>query len=63
MNEERKEPIDDNSDEILLPSELAARLRLTRSWIYDHADELGVDRLGKYLRFRWSRVLERLNKK
>jgi excisionase family DNA binding protein len=45
---------------LLTPEELAVRLRVKRSWVYCHADELGAYRLGKYLRFSWSRVLERL---
>jgi hypothetical protein len=40
--------------------ELADLLRLRPSWVYQHADELGAYRLGKYLRFEVSRVLERL---
>jgi hypothetical protein len=44
----------------LTVSEVAARLRVRSSWVYEHADDLGVYRLGKYLRFSWSRVLERL---
>jgi hypothetical protein len=47
-------------DEMLLPAELAARLRVKTSWVYRHADQLGVYRVGKYLRFRWDTVLERL---
>jgi hypothetical protein len=44
--------------ELLTVKELAARLRLQPSWVYRHADDLGAFRLGKYLRFSWSRVLE-----
>lgn len=43
-------------------SELAARLGLRPSWVYAHADELGAYRLGKYLRFDWQRVTERLER-
>lgn len=46
--------------EILTVSELAERLRVRPSWIYRHAELLGAYRLGKYLRFSWNRVLERL---
>lgn len=35
---------------------IAARLGVPRSWVYAHADELGVIRLGKYLRFDWERT-------
>ena len=43
-------------------SELAARLGLRPSWVYAHAGELGAYRLGKYLRFDWQRVTERLER-
>jgi len=44
--------------DLLTVEELAARLRVKNSWVYTHADELGVYRLGKYLRFSWERVQE-----
>lgn len=47
-------------DELLTVSELAARLRVRTSWVYQHADGLGAYRLGKYLRFSWARVLDHL---
>jgi hypothetical protein len=47
-------------EEILTVEQVAQRLQLKRSWVYAHADQLGVYRAGKYLRFRWQRVLERL---
>jgi excisionase family DNA binding protein len=50
-------------DELLKIEEVAKRLQVKKSWIYVHADELGVYRLGKYLRFSWARVLEYLNRK
>jgi len=43
----------------LKAKELAPRLRVKVSWVYAHAEGLGAYRLGKYLRFSWSRVLER----
>lgn len=46
--------------EILTVSEIAVRLRVPASWVYSHADLLGAFHLGKYLRFHWERVLERL---
>ena len=49
-----------DEDHILTVGEVAERLRLAPSWVYAHADDLGVYRLGKYLRFSWRRVLERL---
>src|SRR5262245_46145348 len=50
----------ENSPELLTVGEVAARLRVKDSWVYSHADDLGVYRLGKYLRFSWQRVLDRL---
>jgi len=47
-------------DDLITVGELAERLRVTASWVYSHADSLGVYRLGKYLRFSWDRVLDRL---
>lgn len=47
-----------NDPQLLTVEELAARLRVKPSWVYSHADDLGVLRLGKYLRFNWQRVLE-----
>jgi hypothetical protein len=47
------------SDLLTVP-ELASRLRVKASWIYCHADELGALRLGKYLRFSWTRVMNHL---
>ena len=44
----------------LTVAEVAVRLGVSRNWVYTHASELGVCRLGKYLRFSWTRVLERL---
>jgi hypothetical protein len=46
--------------ELLTVDEVAAKLRVPRSWVYSHADELGVFRAGKYLRFDWAIVRERL---
>ena len=46
--------------ELLTVSQISERLQLKRSWVYSHADSLGAYRVGKYLRFRWERVLERL---
>lgn len=51
---------DHDCDGFLTVGELAVRLRMTSGWVYQHADDLGAYRLGKYLRFSWDRVLERL---
>ena len=48
------------ADPILTVEELATRLRVKRSWVYTHADDLGAYHLGKYLRFSWTRVIRRL---
>jgi len=55
-------PIPDHvvGDEILTVDELAIRLRVKASWVYRYADQLGAYRLGKYLRFSWTRVLDQL---
>lgn len=47
-------------EEILTVEQVAQRLQLKPSWVYAHARQLGAYRTGKYLRFRWQRVLERL---
>jgi hypothetical protein len=44
--------------EMMTVEEVAAKLRVKKSWIYSNADRLGAYRLGKYLRFSWPRVLE-----
>jgi len=49
-------------DQLLTVDEVAARLSVTRNWVYNHADAIGGYRLGKYLRFSWPRVLERLGR-
>lgn len=51
---------DPKAEEILTVEQIADRLQLKASWVYAHADQLGAYRAGKYLRFRWRRVLERL---
>jgi hypothetical protein len=52
------ETLDQN--DIKTVEEIADLLKLKPSWVYAHADDLGAFRLGKYLRFSWSRVLGRL---
>lgn len=47
-------------DEILTVEEVAARLKVKPSWVYAHADDLGAYRLHKYLRFSWTRLLQRI---
>jgi hypothetical protein len=57
MNVNRLEP-----EDVLTPGQLAKRLQVGVNWVYRHSDELGVYRLGKYLRFSLLRVRERLEK-
>lgn len=53
-----------NRDRLLTAAEVAGRLGVDRSFVYEHAVELGAIRLGEgskgRLRFRWERVLEAL---
>lgn len=51
---------DRDGGQLLTVDEVAVRLSVSRNWVYGHASALGVYRLGKYLRFSWPRVLERL---
>jgi hypothetical protein len=48
------------AQELLTVDDLATRLRVPRSWVYSHSEDLGAYKLGKYLRFSWARVIERL---
>jgi hypothetical protein len=48
--------------DLLTVEEIAEKLKVKTSWVYSHADDLGVYRLGKYLRFTLERVIERLDK-
>jgi hypothetical protein len=50
------------SMDMMTVEEVAAKLKLKKSWIYANADRLGAYRLGKYLRFFWPRVLECLER-
>lgn len=54
------EAFETRGEELLTVSDVAARLRVKVSWVYSHSSELGVLRLGKYLRFRWQIVLDRV---
>jgi hypothetical protein len=46
--------------DLLTVSQLSSKLQVKRSWVYSHADQLGAFRVGKYLRFSWTRVCDRL---
>ena len=52
--------IDHNN--LLTPSELALRLKVPKSWVYEKTrarsrDPLPLIRLGKYMRFNWPDVV------
>jgi hypothetical protein len=53
---------DRDGKHLLTVDEVAVRLCVSRNWVYNHASEIGAYRLGKYLRFSWPRVLERLGR-
>lgn len=53
----------DNETTLLTVSEVAHRLRVKSSWVYNHADTLGAFHLGKYLRFDWSVVLQQIERR
>jgi excisionase family DNA binding protein len=47
--------------DLLTPEELAARLKVPRSWVYEKTrarsrDPLPVMRIGKYMRFHWTDI-------
>lgn len=49
--------------EILTPVELAARLKVPETWIYEKTrgrcqDPIPCLRIGRYIRFTWTAVLE-----
>jgi excisionase family DNA binding protein len=48
-------------NELLTPEELAGRLKVGKSWVYEKTrtrsrDPLPVIRIGKYIRFHWPDV-------
>jgi excisionase family DNA binding protein len=53
-------------EDILTPEELAARLKVPKSWVYEktrfrnwvRGDPLPSLRLGRYIRFDWTKVVE-----
>ena len=47
--------------ELLTPEELAERLKVPKSWVYEKTrgrsrDPLPVMRIGKYMRFHWTDI-------
>jgi excisionase family DNA binding protein len=49
------------SAELLTVEEVASLLRVPVTWVYRHADSIGAIRVGKYLRFSWVKVREKLD--
>jgi len=52
-------------EDILTPEELAARLKVRKTWVYEQTRSRSRNPLprlcmGKYLRFDWMKVVERL---
>jgi hypothetical protein len=51
-------------EDILTPEELAARLKVRKSWVYEqtrsrnHRKPLPRLNMGRYLRFDWTKVVE-----
>jgi len=50
-----------NCDFLLTPSEIAKRLRVPPSWVYQHKADLPVFKLGRYLRCRCGELSRFLN--
>lgn len=53
-------------EDILTPEELAARLKVRKTWVYEQTrsrsrNPLPRLNMGKYLRFDWTKVVEWLN--
>lgn len=46
-----------DEEKLLTVDEVAGLLQVKSSWVYSHSENLGALRIGKYLRFSWSRVL------
>ena len=54
----------DHANGILLTAdEVAQILRVPKSWVYSHLSELPVIRLGRYVRFRRSKIDDFLEKR
>jgi hypothetical protein len=51
-----------NHIDLLTPAELAERLKVPKSWVYEKTrgrsrDPLPVMRIGKYMRFHWPEIV------
>jgi predicted DNA-binding transcriptional regulator AlpA len=58
-------------NDLLTPEELAGRLKVGVSWVYEqtrrrgcvrNSDPLPYRKMGRYLRFSWTEVIEWLNR-
>ena len=58
--EQARGPVPPGAESLLTPQELAERLRVPRSWVYEQSrlGKLPTHHVGRYLRFRLSEVLE-----
>ena len=56
---------DGNTAELLTPEELAARLKVPLSWVYEQSRQgnIPTHRLGRYIRFDLREVIESQKKK
>jgi excisionase family DNA binding protein len=53
-----------NNSPLMTPDEVAKTLRVHRSWVYAHQQEIpGLVRLGRYVRFRRAAIEEFLHAK
>jgi excisionase family DNA binding protein len=55
-------------EDILTPEEIAARLKVSKRWVYEKTrgrcpDPIPCLRLGRYIRFDWNQVVEWLMSK
>ena len=55
--------IENSADEIWTVEDLAAFLKVKPSWVYEHTSEIPHIRVGRYLRFERSAVLEWLHRR
>jgi excisionase family DNA binding protein len=70
-DERATEPRDDELDTLLTVSDVAERLKVSRSWVYEHTRSRSMPRserlphvkLGKYVRFEARAVREFLEQK
>ena len=53
------------AEELLTPEELAERLHVPRSWVYEQSRQgnIPTHRLGRYIRFNLSEVIESQKKR